>query len=174
MLYCNKVVTQGEHWIWIGNHADYDVYGDKITVSYSGVCPRPQGAEEVAKLRSEPPTEGVLGSFGLQSQLLEWSGCTDERLLQVLRRSFDQFATFWQARLTPESAREIDAKLVNRPKLPFVRDVVAKDAVACPTQNGNFRVVRDLGDYFWLVYPDEHVKIANSIVITPRCGSVAG
>jgi hypothetical protein len=123
------------------NASGRPVYGTRTFVQYAGVCPRPQHAEDTANLGSEMPTTGVLGSYDLQSRFLAWSGCTNERLLQELGRSFERIAGFWRARLTPGSASEIAAKLGNWEKLPLVHDVL-QDAPACKSQYGEYRVVR--------------------------------
>jgi hypothetical protein len=143
------------------------VNGTMLSVIYNGVCPRPQRAEEIAALRSEmPEMSGVPNSY--QSKMLEWSGCTNERLLQALGQSFARIAAFWQAHLTPGSG--VIEKLANRHKLPLVRDVVAKDAVPCKTDYGDYMVVKDLGDYFWLAFPDDKIQGVNNILMVPRCG----
>jgi len=151
------------------NASGRPVYGPRTFVQYAGVCPRPQRAEDTARLSSERPTTGVLGSYDLQSRFLAWSGCTNERLLQQLDRSFERIAGFWRARLTPESAGEIAAKLGNWEKLPLVNDVL-KDAPACKSQYGEYRVVRDLGEYFWLAFPDKKLQGLDNILMVPRCG----
>lgn len=143
-------------------------YGTRLFAHYSGACERSEKPEEIAALRSEPPTTGVLGSFELHSQFLDWSGCNNERLLEELGRSFEQIAEFWQARLTPESEREIVATLANRQKMPLLREVIAEAAAAGDQGYGSFRVVEDRGEYLWLAFPDNQPKIQNSIIIMPR------
>jgi hypothetical protein len=144
------------------------VYGTRTNVIYNGACPRSQRPEDIAALRSEMPAmSGVPGSY--QSKMLEWSGCTNERLLQALGQSFARIAAFWQAHLTPGSG--VIEKLANRHKLPTVRNVVAKDAVSCITQYGDYPVIKDLGDYFWLAFPDDNIQGVNNVLMVPRCWS---
>jgi hypothetical protein len=143
------------------------VYGTKVNVIYNGICPRSQRAEDLVGLRSEmPEMSGVPNSY--QSKMLEWSGCTNERLLQALGQSFTRIAAFWQAHRTPASG--VVDKLANRHQLPRVRDVVAKDAAPCNTDYGDYMVVKDLGAYLWLAFPDDKIQGVNNILMVPRCG----
>jgi hypothetical protein len=146
--------------------AGWPVNGTRTSVIYNGVCPRSKRAEDISALRSEmPEMSGVPNSY--QSKMLEWSGCTNERLLQALGQSFARIASFWQAHLTPGSG--LTEKLANRHKLPLVRDVVAKDPAPCKMVYGDYMVVKDLGDYLWLAFPDDKIQGVNNIFMVPRC-----
>jgi hypothetical protein len=143
-------------------------YGPKSVVIYSDICPRAEYADGMpGRRRDQPQMSGVPHSY--QAQMLEWSGCTNERLLKVLGQSFERIAGFWQAWLT--SASEISAKLANQDKLPLAFDVVAKDAVACKPWQGDYRVVKDLGDHLWLAFPDNKTQPNTYINMVPRCVS---
>jgi len=145
------------------------VYGTKTNVIYNGICPRSERARDTAGLRSEMPAmSGV--PYRYQSKMIEWSGCTDKRLLQELIGSFSRIAAFWQAHRTPGSG--VIEKLANRHKLPTVSEVVAQDAVPCNTQYGGYPVVNDVGDYLWLAFPDDKIQGVNNVLMVPRCGSL--
>jgi hypothetical protein len=90
--------------------------------------------------------------------------------LPMLGRGIERIAAFWRARLTPESAGEITAKFGNVKNLPLVRDVLAKGPGSCESQYGDYPVVKDLGDHFWLAFPDRKNQGNENVVMVPRCG----
>jgi len=94
---------------------------------------------------------------------------SDDCLLQELGVAFERIASFWETRTDPQAWKVITAKLADREKLPFARDLVAQDDTACREQYGDYRVVKDFGDYLWLGFPPDFKHGSDSFVISARC-----
>ena len=148
-------------------------YGTKTMVQYAGECTLSQPAEgPPPEQRPDSPTSSRMRNY--QLEMLQWSGCTNERFLKALGLSFERIAAFWEERLAPESGSVLAEKLANWQKLPLVRDVIGKDAADCRPAYGDYHLVKDLGEYLWLAFPEARIQGPNSVFIAQRCAVDSG
>lgn len=95
---------------------------------------------------------------------------SDDCLRKELGLAFERIAPFWETRVDPEAWKPIAGKLAHREQLPPARELAAKGDAMCREQYGDYRVVKDFGDYQWLAFPPDYEHGKDTFVISGRCG----
>ena len=143
---------------------DEVVVDQTLGVTYIKTYSVSQHAEDIATGRNDTPFDGLPGHKRARAHY--WLGGARPRLIEELNRSIEMIAEMWQARTSPESAAQISAAVADRASLPTARDVIGKASATCKTFHPEFRVLKNLGGYFWLLAP----YAQQYFFIVPQCG----
>lgn len=144
------------------------VRSHELLATYITTYSRKLHEEDIRTGRNDTPFAGKVGSK--EAQMHFWLAGSEPRLVTELDNSVRLLAELWSATQSPEAVGVLVGDQSNRASLRRVRDVVKNDVTPCKTLHGDFFVVRDLGEYFWLALPYKNKNLWNNFFIEPRCG----
>lgn len=150
------------------NDAGEIIRGEVLLATYIRTYSRTQHKEDIETNRNESPFQGKFGSKDARMHF--WLGGSRPRLTEELHIAVDLLAQLWGATEAPGASGVLIGDYTQANLLPRVKDLAAKETRPCKTLHGNYLVVREVGNYLWLIGASRDMESKRFFFIEPRCG----
>jgi hypothetical protein len=144
------------------------IRSQEVRATYIRTYSRTQHQQDIDTNRNETPFSGRVGSKEAREHF--WLGGSRPRVVEELELSVNSLAQLWAATRSPDATGILANDYAQESLLPLVKDVASKESGPCETLHDDFLVVREVGEYLWLVGPTKKGETNRIFFIEPRCG----